>query len=316
MSNHPSVSVLMPVYNGERYVAQAVESILSQTYRDFEFIIIDDGSTDRSHPILQAYAQQDDRIRLISRPNQGLIKTLNEMLAIAQGEFLARMDADDLSMPDRFARQVEFLQREPEVVCVGGAFELMDPQGRTVMVAQMPTDHEAIQEKILKGHTVISHPCAMIRRTALQAIGGYDETMVTIEDLDMLLRLAEIGRLANLSEVVLKYRFHPNSVSAKNIVFQNEMAQEACRRAWQRRGIEGQYEPPDPWFRPGPDPASQQRFLHRYGWWAFCNGCRNTAVVCGIKSVLLQPTLLENWKLLACALIKPIPQSISKPSVS
>lgn len=309
MSKHPLVSVLLPVYNGERYVAQAIESILDQTYRDFEFIIIDDGSTDRSYQILQRYAQQDDRIHLIQQRNQGLIKTLNKMLAIAQGELLARMDADDLAHPTRLARQVEFLQREPEIVCVGGAFELIDPQGRTVMVVQMPQHNDEIQEKILIGHTIILHPSAMIRRTALQAIGGYDESMVTIEDLDMLLRLGEIGQLANLNEVVLKYRFHTNSVSTKNVAFQNEMAQEACRRAWQRRGLEGHYEPPDPWFRPGSDPVSQQRFLHRYGWWAFCNGFRKTAAACGLKAIVLQPTVLENWKLFGCALIKPIPKS-------
>jgi hypothetical protein len=308
MNSNPMVSVLMPVYNGERYVAQAVESILAQTFTNFEFIIIDDGSTDASGSILQSFADRDDRICLIRRDNKGLIKTLNEMLKLAKGEFLARMDADDISTPTRLERQIEFLTHHPDVVCVGGAYELMDSKGRTVMTATMPQDNAEIQHMILIGRTIINHPCAMIRRAALMAIGGYDETMLTVEDLDMLLRLGEIGKLANIKEVVLRYRFHTNSVSAKNIVFQDQMAQEACRRAWKRRGIQGHYDAPPPWFRPGPDPVSQQSFLHRYGWWAFCSGLRVTAAACGIQAIAVRPSTVESWKLLACALIKPIPR--------
>jgi glycosyltransferase involved in cell wall biosynthesis len=308
MSTPPVVSVLMPVYNGDRYLDEAVKSILSQTFEDFEFLITDDGSTDRSRQILESYAAQDQRIRLVSRENKGLIQTLNEMLEQARGEFLARMDADDVALPDRLAQQMEFLRQHPAVVCLGGALELIDPQGRTVMTVSLPEQNDEIQRELLMGHTVISHPCAMIRRTALVSIGGYDEAMLTVEDLDMLLRLGEAGSLANLPSTVLKYRFHTNSVSAKNIVFQNAMAEKACQQAWQRRGIAGHYDDPKPWYRPSPDPVSQQHFLHRYGWWAFSSGFRKTAAVCGIKAIAAQPTTLESWKLLACALLKPVPK--------
>jgi len=303
----PAISVLMPVYNGDRYLAEAIESILAQTFRDFELLLIDDGSTDRSPQILRQYAAQDPRIRLISRENRGLIATLNEMLERAQGEFLARMDADDVALGDRFATQIAFLQQNPDYVCVGGAYTLIDAKGRTVLHLEMPETNDEIQQAILSGRTIINHPCAMIRRQALQAIGGYDAAMVTVEDLDMLLRLGEVGKLANMRQTVLKYRFHRESVSAKRSDFQHQMAQEACRRAWQRRGIVGQFEAEMPWYRPGRDRPSQQSFFHRYGWWAFNSGLRGTAVGAALRAIALQPITPESWKLLACALIKPIP---------
>lgn len=310
----PLVSVLLPVYNAERYLAQAIDSILAQTFTDFELLITDDGSTDRSAEILQTYAAQDPRIRLLTRENKGLIYTLNEMLERTEADFLARMDADDIATPDRLALQVRFLQQHPNVVCVGGAFDLIDPQGRTVQWIPMPEHNDEIQQMLLIGRTIINHPCAMIRRSALLQIGGYDPEMKTVEDLDMLLRLGEIGELANLPEVVLKYRFHTDSVSAQNIVFQSQMAKKACERAWKRRGISGHYDSPQPWYRPMPEPESQQHFFHRYGWWAFCNGFRGTATECGLKAILAKPTTLESWKLLICALIKPIPKpSVPKP---
>ncbi len=315
MTTLPLVSVLLPVYNADRYIAQAIESILNQTLTNFELLIIDDGSTDGSAQILQAYAAQDQRIRLLVRENRGLISTLNEMLQQAKGEFLARMDADDLSLPDRLQQQVQFLQQHPEVVCVGGAFDLIDPQGRTVQWIPMPQSNAEIQQMLLIGRTIINHPCALIRRSALLQIGGYDPEMRTVEDLDMLLKLGEIGELANLPEVVLKYRFHPNSVSAQNILFQTQMAQLACQRAWKRRGIAGTYDSPQPWYRPTPDPASRQAFFHRYGWWAFCAGLRLTAADCGIQAIRANPRTIESWKLLICALLKPIPSAKDKKPV-
>jgi len=303
------VSVLLPVYNAERYLAEAVESILNQSFSDFELLITDDGSTDSSLQILQSYATQDPRIRLKSRANRGLIFTLNEMLAEAQGELLARMDADDIATPERLALQTEFLQSHPDVVCLGGAFDLIDAQGRCVQWIPMPEQNAEIQQLLLMGRTIINHPCALIRRTALQQIGGYDPQMPTVEDLDMLLKLGEIGQLANLSATVLQYRFHLESVSAQNILFQTEMAQTACQQAWKRRGISGQFDSPQPWYRPLPTPASQQQFFHRYGWWAFCSGFRLTAARCGLQAILARPQTLESWKLLICALLKPIPDA-------
>ena len=132
--NAPLISVCMPVYNAKRYLGEAVESILSQTFRDFEFLIIDDGSTDRSLAILQRYAAQDARIRLSSEPNAGYVVRLNEMLHQARGDLIARMDADDVALPERFARQVEFLRSHPEVDVVGGAHENIDSKGHLLNI--------------------------------------------------------------------------------------------------------------------------------------------------------------------------------------
>ncbi|NJO41926.1 MAG: glycosyltransferase [Cyanobacteria bacterium CRU_2_1] len=306
MSRSPMISVLMPVYNAERYLAQAIESILSQTFSDFEFLIVNDGSTDRSLDWLQHFADRDPRIRLISRPNTGYVQALNEMLQLAQGEYIARMDADDIALPDRFRQQIEFLHHHPSVVCVGGAHEIVDHQGRLLTRLQLPLANAEIQREALAGHGSICHPCAMMRRSAVLAIGGYDERLMPAEDLDLWLRLGEMGELANLPETVLKYRLHLNSVSEKKGHLQRQKAQEACERAWQRRGVNGRFEAANLW-RPGSDRASQHQFMLQYGWWAFNSHQRYTAIIYASKAIWAVPLRPDGWKLLACAVLKPLP---------
>lgn len=307
MSQVPTISVLMPVYNAERYVAQAVESILNQSFADFEFLIIDDGSTDRSLQILQQYASQDSRIQLISRPNTGYVKALNELLNIAAGELIARMDADDIALSDRFALQVKFLRENPEVVCVGGAQDWIDEAGRFLLHHPEVEQDTEIQQLALVGHTPINHPSTMLRRNAMLQIGGYDETMCPAEDLDVWLKLGELGKLANLRETVLKYRQHDQSISELKQTEQTQKRRESCERAWKRRGLEGlyQFKESEPW-RPV-DRSSRHRFLLRYGWRFFNRGERHAAIVYGIRSVREIPLAVEGWKLLICALIKPLP---------
>jgi len=306
MNGLPKISVLMPVYNAQRYLAEAVESILNQTFTDFEFLIINDGSTDRSLDILQHYARQDDRIRLTSRPNTGHVKALNEMLAQAKGDLIARMDADDIALPDRFAQQVNFLDRHPEVVCVGGAHAIMDDAGRLLTWLKLPTTDQEIQQKVLAGHGSICHPCAMIRREALWAIGGYDETLMPAEDIDLWLKLGEIGKLANLDQPILRYRVHTNSVSEKSCARQRQNGRIACERAWKRRGIEGTFEAGEMW-RPGPDRKSRHKFMLKYGWWAFNSGQRQTAIHYALQALRYNFLSWESWQLLYCGLFKPMP---------
>jgi glycosyltransferase involved in cell wall biosynthesis len=311
MTQKPIVSVLMPVYNTERYVAQAVESILSQTWKDFEFIILDDGSTDASLKILKKYAAQDKRIRLVSRENRGVIRTRNNLLELAEGEFVAVMDADDVALPERLALQVEFLQANLDVVCVGGAHEIIDEDGRLLTRLPLPELDQQIQELALAGHGSICNPCAMIRRSALVKIGGYDETLMCAEDLDIWLKLGEIGKLANLKQTVLKYRLLKSSISQQHGVLQRQAAREICQRAWLRRGIEGSFEAEEPW-RPTQDPASQHRFMLQYGWWAFNSGQRSTAVLYGIRAIMALPFAAGGWKLLTCSAFKPLPEMAQK----
>ncbi|GAB4376943.1 MAG: hypothetical protein Kow00121_25070 [Elainellaceae cyanobacterium] len=308
MSQAPTISVLMPVYNAERYVAQAVESILNQSFSDFEFLIVDDGSTDRSLQILRQYASQDSRIQLISRPNTGYVKALNELLNVAAGELIARMDADDIALPDRFALQVKFLRENPEVVCVGGAQDWIDEAGRFLLHHPEVEQDTEIQQLALVGHTPINHPSTLFRRDLMLQIGGYDETMCPSEDLDVWLKLGELGKLANLRETVLKYRQHDKSISELKQAEQIQKRRESCERAWKRRGVEGQYQfkEAEPW-RPI-DRPSRHRFMTMYGWWFFNRGQRQAAIAYAIKAIQALPLHPEGWKLLACALIKPLPQ--------
>ena len=300
----PTLSVLMPVYNAERFLAEAVESILSQTFHDFEFLVVDDGSSDRSLAILQRYAAQDDRIRLISRENTGYVSALNEMVQLSQGEFLARMDADDIAMGDRFRLQVARLRQDPDLVCLGGAHGMIDAKGRWLTCLAMPEQNDDIQKLALAGHTPINHPCAMMRRSAVLRVGAYNANLVPCEDLDLWLRLGEVGKLANLKEMVLKYRLHANSVSEKQGVLQSQKAREACNHAWRRRGINGTFEATESW-RPRRDRPSRHKFMLRYGWWAYNSGQPQTAFLYGCKAIQVLPWQGEGWRLLVSAAFKP-----------
>lgn len=302
----PTISVVMSVYNNAAFLREAVESILHQTFTDFEFLIMDDGSTDRSLSILQEYAEQDARVVVFSRENRGLTCTLNELIGYARAEFIARMDADDVSLPDRFARQVEFLRQHPQVVCVGGAQNWIDDAGRILEHRQEAETDAEIQQQNLSGCTAINHPSSMMRRSAILQVGGYDETLWSAQDLDLWLKLGEVGELANLKETVLQYRQHMSSVSESRQAEQLRNKQRACERAWQRRGITGTFKESEPW-RPV-DRPSRYQFMLRYGWQFFNRGQRYAAIVYGLRSIKALPTAVEGWKLLVCALIKPLPQ--------
>jgi glycosyltransferase involved in cell wall biosynthesis len=296
----------MPVYNGDRYLVEAIESILNQTFNDFELLIVDDGSRDRSLAILQSYAKRDIRIRLLSRENRGLVASLNQLIGIARGKLLARMDADDVSLPERFTLQVKFLQHHPDCVCVGGAQDWIDERGRLLIHRNAAESDAENQTLLLSGQTSINHPSAMMRRQAVLQVGGYDETLFLAEDLDLWLRLGEIGKLANLPQTVLRYRQHGRSLSEKLQTQQIRQMQTACERAWQRRGISGKCLTITPW-RPCDRTSRQQYFLH-YGWWFFNTRQRWAAIIYGVRAIWAWPAQIDGWKLLACALIKPLPE--------
>lgn len=299
-----TVSVLMSVFNGEKYLSAAVESILVQSFSDFEFIIINDGSNDGSEALLERFAARDKRIRLITRENQGLVASLNEGIALARAPLIARMDADDISHVDRFALQVAFLRDNPQVVCVGGALEMIDEKSRYLTRLYIPEADHDIQRLHLEGHTAICHPAAMIRRQTLIDVGAYDPNFYPAEDLDLWLRLGEVGQLANLRDTVLRYRLHSGSISETNFEKQRAAQLRACKSAWRRRGINGRFLAAESW-RPGSDPDSRLKFMLRYGWWAFNSRKRQTAIVYGLRAIQARPFQSDGWRLLACALLKP-----------
>ncbi len=306
MSGNVTVSVLMPVYNAAGYVAESIESVLRQTLTDFELLITDDGSTDNSLEILKRYAQQDNRIRLFSRPNRGLTPTLNEMIEKVRGEFVAILENDDIAVPERLEMQVNFLREREDHVCVGGAQKLIDDKGRFLTRLSLPQEDAEIQNLALRGQGGICHPGATIRRTALVEVGGYDEEMSLAHDLDLFLRLGEIGKLANLAAPVISYRLHDKSLSERKRIEQQEEARVACERAWKRRGIrDGQFA--YQMWRPGPDLASRHKFALKYGWWAFNSAQRETAVSYGLKALRLRPFALSSWQLFLASLLKKSP---------
>ena len=195
------ISVVMSVYNGAEFLAEAVESILEQTFTNFEFIIINDGSSDRSAEILADFVKKDGRIRLINQDNTGLTKSLNTGLNYAQGQYIARMDADDIALPDRFAQQADYLDAHPECVAVGSKVLFVDPFGLPLWKSKHELPHGEIDAQLLTGNgSAISHPAVMIRSDALKAVGGYREHLDTAQDLDLFLRLAEYGQVANLDQ--------------------------------------------------------------------------------------------------------------------
>ena len=294
---------MVPVHNTGRFLAATIEGIQSQTFADWELVAVDDGSTDDSAAVLKRYADRDPRIRFVSRANRGIVQTRNELLAMARGRYLAVNDSDDISLPNRLADQVRYLDEHPDVVVIGGWFDLIDAAGRRLTTLRPPADDAGIQRDLLAGHCSITHSCGLMRRAAVDRVGGYWTECTFSHDLDLWLRLGEVGRLANLERAVVQFRLHGSSVSENKRLEQRAFARRACEEAWRRRGIEGHFEAEAPW-RPGKDRRSRQAFALKYGWWAFNSRQRRTAMIYGAKAVATLPWGVGGWRLLACAALK------------
>jgi glycosyl transferase family 2 len=222
----------MSVYNGEAFLADALDSILNQTFRDFEFIIVDDGSTDNTAEILARYGQADARIRLHTHPtNAGIVASANDGCRLATGEYVARMDADDVCAPNRFARQVDYLTRHPEIGVLGAWFRVADNDGRTTEIQRPPTLPGVVGWTLLFANC-FCNSSIMMRRAALEQAGFYrPEAMHGTEDYDLFVRLSHITRLANLPEILCTYRTWPGNVSNRRAPLRepiiNKIVQEA-----------------------------------------------------------------------------------------
>jgi glycosyltransferase involved in cell wall biosynthesis len=295
----PSISVLMPVYNAERYVGEAVESILNQSFTDFEFIIINDGSTDRSLQILQHYAQQDDRIHLVSRENRGLVNTLNEGLALARTPLLARMDADDVAYPERFSVQKEFLDRNPNHLLIGSRVLIIDDDGDAICEMGSHFKHNDIVEGLLSRQgQLIYHPSVMFRTKAVLDLGSYRNKYPHVEDLDLFLRISEKGQIENFNSVLLKYREHFEKIGYLYSLEQENEIDLLLEEAHESRNIP---------YQKSAHSISRQNIsnYHRmktWAWWALTakniKSARKYALRCFKKS----PFSIDTWRLIACVL--------------
>lgn len=289
----PTVSVIMPVYNGEKFLREAIQSILEQTFKDFELLICDDGSIDKSRALAEQFTRTDVRVRLLGGQHVGLEETLNRGLREAQGEFIARMDADDIALPDRLAKQVEFLQTHPEVVVVGGQVVVIDEAGNPRHVWDMPQDHRKIDENHILGRNIaIIHPTVMMRRDAVLKAGGYRVVAKNcVEDIDLWLRLAEAGRLANLPDVVLRYRQTSASSSSRGEAAAAGFTKVAAE-ARRRRGLSLDKLEVPVWIRTNGDVHSKPsayRLLSDRGYAHFVLGEKNEARRCAVKMLMLRP---------------------------
>ena len=216
MVETPRVSVVMAVHNGGAYLGRAVQSILEQTFGDFEFVIVNDGSTDTTADVLQHAQAADGRVRVLQQDKAGLVASLNRGCGEARGAYIARMDADDIAFPTRLSRQVEFLDRHPAVAVVGSAVVRIDAAGREITRNVCPTTHAEIVEA-LQQYTCFTHPTVMVRAAALAAVGGYRPAYRAAEDYDLWLRLSERYELANLPDPLLYYRVYPDQVSVRQL---------------------------------------------------------------------------------------------------
>jgi hypothetical protein len=236
----PRVSVVMPVYNGERFLSEAVESILDQSFQEFEFIIIDDGSADSTASILDSYHKQDARVRVYRQENKGLVAALNYGCELARGKYIARMDADDIAIGNRLMRQVEFMEKHPEVGVLGGAVEIIDTTGNSLKISGNPVaDHEL--RRALLEYCAFWHPTVLMRKDILALTGGYRKAFFGAEDYELWLRIADHSQLANLDAVLLKYRLHLYQVTVgkvRQMAFSTLAAQAAA--ALRKKGL------PDP----------------------------------------------------------------------
>jgi glycosyltransferase involved in cell wall biosynthesis len=295
----PSISVMMPVYNAERYVGGAIESILNQDFADFELLIINDGSTDGSLEILREYAEQDRRIRLTSRPNVGLAGSRNELLDAARSDLVACMDADDISLPDRLQKQVKYLRKHPDCVLVGSRVMIIDPDGQPLQVMGQHLEHEAIDRALMNGEgQIIYNPSVMFRKQVAQQVGAYRQEFDWAEDLDLILRMAEVGRLANLPEPLLKYREHLGKTGHVHVQRQSTGARNALIEAHRRRG----HAVPE-WLASFEVRRPRVADLHRtWGWWALGSGHITTARKHAWASMTHAPLSVASWRLLYCTL--------------
>ncbi len=221
----PLVSVVMPVYNAEPYLAAAVRSLLDQTFGDFELIAIDDGSTDGSLAVLRAF--DDPRLVVVSQHNQGVSATLNAGLALARGVYVARHDADDLSLPSRLARQVEVMEADPRLGLLGSNYQIIDERDRVLDVTKVFCHPEDVRLAMVLSNQY-GHGSVMIRASVLAAVGGYEGMSgyprSFVEDADLWMRLGQMSPIANLPEPLYLWRRHQASVGRSNDDMQVEQA--------------------------------------------------------------------------------------------
>ena len=224
----------MPVYNGSRWLAEAIDSVLAQTLSNFELLVIDDGSTDDTPRLLAQYADRDRRIRVLRQDHLGLVAALNRGLAEARGPLLARLDADDRALAHRFAAQLRFLTDNADFGLVGSWARKIDEDGVVRGQIRPETVPERLSEQLLRGNPFL-HSSIMMRTELIRGLGGYRSAFEAAEDYDLWLRVSEHSKVANLAEFLIEYRWHPDAVTRRKAIRQSFSVRLAQRSAQARR---------------------------------------------------------------------------------
>ena len=216
--NNPEVSVIMSVYNGKKYLKEAIESILNQTFPNFEFIIVDDGSTDKTPKILKEYAKRDKRIKIITNSeNIGLTKSLNKGIKLAKGKYIARMDADDVSLSERFERQIRLLEINKHLGCVGCNVLVINERGNLIKKIELPNTN---LNSYLRKKNCFFHGSLMFSRKILEEVGNYNPEMELAQDYELLLRISKDYKIDFINKFLYKLRRNKNSISYKKFFSQ------------------------------------------------------------------------------------------------
>lgn len=228
----------MPVYNGARYLRQTLASLRWQTFADWEAVCVNDGSTDESRAILEQYASVDPRIRIVDQKNQGIVAALNAGIRAARAEWIARIDSDDVAVPERLATQWEFVRQNPDVVVVGSYMLFTDPDGFPICTERYATEHEDIERALLRGTAgSFGHPSVLMRREAVIKAGLYRKEYEWVEDIDLWLRTIQLGRVANIPQPLMRYRQHEQSVCWNRRSLQHERGHRLLTEARIERGL-------------------------------------------------------------------------------
>ncbi|MFA5021559.1 MAG: glycosyltransferase [Patescibacteria group bacterium] len=209
----PKISVIMPFYNAKDFLAQAVESILNQTFADFELIIINDASTDNSEQIIQPFLADKRIVYVKNDKNQGIVNNLNYGLKIAKAEIIARMDGDDVSLPTRLEEQFQFLLENHNIAAVGSFVKIIDENSQEIDQRTKPIDPQVIKNNLII-YSPLVHPATMFRKSIILQVGGYRNQYLYVEDIDLWYRLVYSGfKISNVSKFLLGYRYHKNSTA-------------------------------------------------------------------------------------------------------
>lgn len=213
---NPKISVIMAVFNGQKYLREAIESILGQTFQNFEFIIVDDGSIDKTKDILEDIAKKDSRIKtIVNSENIGLTKSLNKAIDAAKGEYLARQDADDISLPQRLEKQVDFLENNPKIKILGTFGYAINKNGKILREEVLPVSFAEIKKVLIKKNPFI-HTSVMLRKEIIDKAGKYNENFKVIQDYELWFRILRVAKGENLPLFLVKKRYWPEMISFKN----------------------------------------------------------------------------------------------------